>query len=793
MKNLSSSMLEALNSSNPKYILKFLFYPKIWDGENKKYIFAEPVDITPFIKNSGAIKWKLDNEGYGIWNNAGLSMEISNRAEIFNKENYLIYGSRVDIFAGVQTKVSKEYVKIFRGFIMRPPSYNPSDKLYLIDLSGEMACLDYYSAQELSIKRENILLSSRPAASALEEDKDYLTFSLPDMAVGSVLKLVSGPLDGGWENATELKEVNEYEVSSLNSYKYPAKITLLSPLAPGYGLWASYIVWHTDKSIEWIVSKSMQLYGALQTEIEDVNYEGKIEAFFNQPSDMDFLRGETDYAEVSSNRVTLPSTFLKDANYDWTVIAHSGPALSLSPNSVTIPGTGSIIAVSSVSAPCTQAYGTWEGDCDTKWNEKICQYYYFVADSPDGTLSNGYYFCHTKYDFYRIFFAFFKTVNGVPEQVGMVWRDLSDLTDSVRYRICRYEDGSVRFMYKALSPVPSDWYDFGIVFTDNQFKTSSHHIVNMVYYGNNHITNMRLSPQAAVGPGEVAPFGNYYSPVIDGGSRLIGWRNFTASDEPNNAQSLFYVRSKETQESQWGDWQNLLSGDKINQTGRYLQLKWAALSDASQTYVPTLKYWQVDWEAKGVNIAMINSGSMSVLDIIKELACLSGYQIGFDSEGKFFFKSRPALTKPVMKLSKKDIISIENINGGSDKLYNRVSVNFGNYNCVVDDISTAAPRPNLIDKYGIKELSLASGSLLPAQNANLARACAPGIYKEASKLKKRAAVICRFLPQIELGDVIELDCVPELSGNMMVEGLEFDFNSWTLRLDLCSWEADNAK
>ena len=108
---------------------------------------------------------------------------------------------------------------------------------------------------------------------------------------------------------------------------------------------------------------------------------------------------------------------------------------------------------------------------------------------------------------------------------------------------------------------------------------------------------------------------------------------------------------------------------------------------------------------------------------------------------------------------------------------------------MVDDFTLNKARPNLIDKYGLKELALSSGSLLPAQNANLARACAPGIFTEVSKIKKRAAIVCRFLPQIELGDVVEVDYGDVLKGNMMVEGLEFNLSDWALRLDLCSWES----
>lgn len=786
MKQLSSLMTEALNSPSPGYVRKFLLHRRVWDETAGKYVFGAAEDITKYVTETGCIKWKLDNEGYGVWNAAGLSVTLD--AGLFpSGEASSVYGARIDVYAGVFSSEGENYAKIFRGFIMREPSFNFEERSWIIYLSGELSRLGSYGAAELSIVKKEVLLSSRPADSPASEDGGYIDFTLPDKAVGEILDLRCGPLENGFEAASPLKAVNEYEASSLNSYKYPGKITLLSALKPGFALWASYRVWHTDKSIEWILENTLKLCGDPEKYIENVNYEGKIESFFAQPSDADFFQGTHDFAEVSSDKVTLPSSFLKDASYDWEVIVQTNLPFQLTPNSVGIDD-GQLTVPGLVAAPCTQAYGTWEVECTMLWNETIAQYFYYVWQG-DHVNGSGYCFQHTKYDSYRLFFAFFKVTGGNYEQLGMVWMDRDNQTYRVRYRICRYEDGSVRFMVKPLTPVEGPWNDFGIVCTDNEYKTSEYHRIIMTTYGNNHFYSIKLSPQAATGSGDAAPYANYYSPVIDGGSRLSSWKNFTASGEAGGGSCRYYTRSKNAQDLPWGDWNLIEPGSVINESGRYLQLKWAGQSDAAQTSVPKLTGWRAEWEGTGVNIAMINTSSMSCLDVVQELARLSGYQIGFDSEGTFFFKQRPVLSEASLKLTENDIISVESVSGGADKLYNRVSVNFGNYSCIVDDFTLGLPRPNLIDKYGLKELSVASGALLPAQNANLARACAPSIYKEAGRLKKRAVLICRFLPQIELGDVIEVDFAPHLSGNMTVEGLEFNLNDWTLRLDLCSWES----
>ena len=203
MKILSDSMLKALNSQSPCYARKFILYRKVWNDEQKKYIFGDGFDLTPFVIQSGEIKWKLDNEGYGIWNNAGMAITISARAGIFEeKQNNLLYGARIDVYGGI---ADEEYTKIFRGFIMREPSYNQEAREYIVNLSGELACLASYGALDLSVVKNNVLIASRAGQSEAAEDENYFSFELPDKAVGAVLEARIGSIDGGFGGASVLQ------------------------------------------------------------------------------------------------------------------------------------------------------------------------------------------------------------------------------------------------------------------------------------------------------------------------------------------------------------------------------------------------------------------------------------------------------------------------------------------------------------------------------------------------------------------------------------------------------------
>lgn len=70
MKDISASLLSALNQQSVKYCKRILLYTRSWNAQENKYIFNAPIDITSYILDISDIKWKLDNEDYSVWNNA---------------------------------------------------------------------------------------------------------------------------------------------------------------------------------------------------------------------------------------------------------------------------------------------------------------------------------------------------------------------------------------------------------------------------------------------------------------------------------------------------------------------------------------------------------------------------------------------------------------------------------------------------------------------------------------------------------------------------------------------------
>jgi hypothetical protein len=104
--------------------------------------------------------------------------------------------------------------------------------------------------------------------------------------------------------------------------------------------------------------------------------------------------------------------------------------------------------------------------------------------------------------------------------------------------------------------------------------------------------------------------------------------------------------------------------------------------------------------------------------------------------------------------SSTNVITLQQITSGTERVYNYVEAQFGTYRKVSD--ASADTEPSSITKYGKRKYSIASDSLLPATNANLAYAIAPTILAYTKNPRRRCQAITRSLPYLDLGDKVTL-------------------------------------
>lgn len=777
MKSISSSLQKALFSQNPKYYKKIILYKRLWDDENLKYIYDDSEDISRYLIEISPIKWKLDSEEYSAWSCANTTVVLNNLTGYFTpgnqnscftgEENF--FASKVEVFAGAKTSQGREEVLIFRGFILNAPQEHPEDKTITITLSGELEKLASFSAQEISQTAQGELLGQ-------DEGSEFYTLNY---GVGFIKQVKEGT---SLETATLLQAGTDYSVSSFNQLNQGAKIKLKTPLTSGHSLWADYVYWWQNKPLDWLAKQVAQKSLSQASDIDEVYFNHSITNTFEQPAFSAFTEGTLENIEISSNHLQLKSDFLQSADFSWTILEKpSNVSFTFTQNSAFL-SSGSLSSAAAAYSQSAQAYGTWQIDASSNWTNTPNQFNFFISSASDYRSASGYCLTHYKYGNYMLF-TLYRADSGTLTEIGGASYSLGSQISKIKYRLARNNEGKFYLWVKALEPSQSSWYNLGLIATDNTYTQSCYLLLKMVNSGYQGIENISLSSLCASGSGEISPNGTYLSPVIDGGQYLINWDNFSLDQTLNSGTSKTFWRGKDTLEDSWSAWTEITNNQTPSTQNRYLQLKWSATSNQEQTSTPVLNSWSLIYYTNSVNIALVNTYQKNCLEVMQELALLSGFIIGYKADGTFLFKQRTS-SESCLTLTKGEIINIETQNSGLEKLYNRVCVNFGSYQEIKDNNTEDLNRPNLIDKYGLKELKISSGTLLPAENANLALAAASAIYEQVCRIKKRAVINTKFLPQIELGDTLLINYQNYLEISMSVEGLEFDLENWILRLDL---------
>lgn len=216
--------------------------------------------------------------------------------------------------------------------------------------------------------------------------------------------------------------------------------------------------------------------------------------------------------------------------------------------------------------------------------------------------------------------------------------------------------------------------------------------------------------------------------------------------------------------------------------------RWKAYFDNSATWkTPTLYDVTLNYYLSNLKIQLANFTGLNCYSAIKQLASFVDYEIGFNAEGKFFFRSKETINPPVLTLkdSEDKLTKLYNLTKGWDWVYNWIEANYGSYTKIIDPISRNEARPHSIDKYGFRRLTLSGGQLLIDEEVDIATGIALryyGKFENGSLVyyrypvpKKMCNAQIKFLPQLDLSDVVTVTYYSQVDGDKFV----FKFNAWT--------------
>ncbi|MDD2773389.1 MAG: hypothetical protein PHP45_06805 [Elusimicrobiales bacterium] len=253
--------------------------------------------------------------------------------------------------------------------------------------------------------------------------------------------------------------------------------------------------------------------------------------------------------------------------------------------------------------------------------------------------------------------------------------------------------------------------------------------------------------------------GNYISPAIDGTTSLTHWGQFNAVYGGISGTTNAFSWRESDDGANWGAWNSINPGDTLPATKRYVQFRWEGTQIphyGEVGYSAYLHFWSVDYYFNTVTIPVVNMTGLTCADAVSELAKMCSYEIGFNGSDTFIFRPRISISSPVAVFDDVVVESVLSVSSGTNRVYNRVNVNYGDYNVVVDSNTQGEAQPNSIDRQGVRSYDISSGNFLPAENVDLAYAIAPTVYTYVSGQRRRVRVKTRYYIHHEIGDIIQM-------------------------------------
>lgn len=780
METITSSFERALSSSFPTYVKKIFLYARTFSATAEQYgpareVSGKLIEISP-------IKWKVDTEGYGEWNASTCTLTFDNRdgafyagGEYFGADSE-IHKSKICVHAGARGGGGiDETILVFEGYILRAPVYHPEEKIVTLSISSRLSLLEEISAQDICLNAEGQLLTA-------ETRKIFYT---RNGAVGEMRRVYRG---AALASARPLTAGRDYDVSDIAVYDTPAKIILKEDLPETENLWADYRYYYQDKDLHWVAEQVADKAGAAERNIEELTFDTAVQNSFEESQATEF-RGTFDATMVDAEgRVTIAGDFFaSNINVVWRAEnTPAGTSWTLSPDGVRLNGTNSSMA--SAYAAQSLAYGTWRWNMGIPTSSNLLSYYQFIASTSVRSTANGYAVGLTRVN-EKISVGIYKVTGNTFTLLGTKAEfPISNQLVECELQVTRNTSGQFNVWFRHAG-LP-EWDERGILATDTTYRASAFQICSFSQNTDNRfIENIKINSVVALNTENVYPVGNYFTQEITPVQNFLQWESYIFEQEtpPGVTTGSLWFRSKELPQNDWTAW--IPIADLPGSKERIIQLRWASRCIDGITR-PYLKKIFLVWRTQGASISVVNTSKMTCLDTLKELARMSSYEIGFDRKGVFLFRKRNTQTSGFYVLGGGEIYAVDTVLGGVDDVYNTINVNYGKFSEEISSVSEGESFPSSQDRYGVRIYELHSNAFLPQEGANISKPLGKMLYGYLKDAKKKVTLTARFMPQIELGDIVKLDYRSDGGAERFenvfwrVEGIELDLENWKTRLDL---------
>ena len=712
---------------------RLLLYRRKWNADTLKYALeTKPIDVTDLLIEAGSIKMALDTDEVDKWDVSNVTLVFNNDLNCFKEgltgglfENAVLWGSKVVYNIETAEKgAPADSITVFTGYVYSSPVFRDNGNRFELTVTSSLDALEYISAEEFCLTKTDELATVVQSQNSKDQGKEFAT---AETGVGYVDEVKYG---AEFESAQTLAAGNDYDLSDTNEYTKPAVVKLKFTPTDGYKMWLSYRYWHKDMAIEDIVNALLNLTHISNRAIDvaDFGKDNAVEyASFSKTENMNIMFGIDEQQKL---RPLYPSG-----------------------NSNSLALTGQSLQSFTCRLPTKGYFNMCSPDAYT-------QPYCSIGLYEDNTFQNG----------LQIFSSV--SING-PYMAMVVSAVRNGRVETIRkeydylHAFIGFElvNNKIRLYYDNYSfsapycsgPVKYLEYDFNppCSFFNYASINGTPYIEGVIGY------------TESIGQPDLSNRQSFYNSIFhsdkDGiynrkgirfdcvlGNNGIRWYRLHAnSSVVNNGKGQWYYSDSDDGFS-YSSLTPIQLGDIIPSSKQYLRIYYRTTSDFGYEQFENASVSKLIGTTK---IPLVNLTGLTVGEAIAQLAKMVSYEIGFNQNGTFFFRSRTGINTG-MELSPKQIISLTNNAADIDTLANRVSVEFGNFKTTVDDNTEGKPHPNSMDIYGIHEKTISDDNFIPADNVDISIAIAQANYRALSALGYTVQVDSIPFLELELGDKI---------------------------------------
>lgn len=802
MKTVSTNFKTAWVNKGSKFAIQRIDYKRqYWNGAAMVYETNWNSLTMPKaqFKSIGTMSWSLDTILQNEFKESNCSLQLlnndyrwspNNSGGIFGADSvatsgYIAVGTKFQVYAGYELADGTfEYVSMFAG-VLSDYSMKPVAGIFEAFISGYEYNLTNTDAQ--------LVVNAVTNESIGPGNASKTAFTTTSTGIAFV--------DSVYVNGVLKVEGSDYTVGGLDTPSFgsngPATISFL--IAPGNGLSVTWSgrKWYAAQKIETLVTSLLTAAGftAGQYSVQSVSFPNGVVSSFLLNTKSLFDSGATYNDTVAVSAGGAGSDYVK---ISCGVIDdfESGIGAWTQNGSSWVAGTGIAQYSASEGSPLggymtkasSKNTGMWILRFKPAFNSTI--YYAFMSNSNSST-GNGYVIAVAQVQqnlFGSIFgkmtsIILYRSDSGVLTQLGSTFVPNSafggmSVSQSSQLVCAVMRDGSGNFSLFATNTGDFAQYSALNMATDTTYTTSS-------YVG----MKVDWNPASAAGTrgAQVNDLFTYvstdntrpYAQYVTGEQNAVGitsWINITESGSFNNSTPtpLFDTEVSSVSGSGYDAYVNApLIPATTNYaigsaTKQYLKAKMSLMFDMNDHVAMSgsqIFSLSIGYNTNQTTIALAVFRSMDCWSAIQQLAFVADYEIGFDSTGTFFFRAKNLNNTPLLSFKQSDILSqIVEIKPGWNEVLNDIQVTFGSSYGVTRGTSykeysyNSLPetRPSSYDKFRQRLNTQSVTNFLFSNDGNIALGMAQAIHDDNYQEKRRVTMVCRLIPQAEIGDIISV-------------------------------------